>query len=144
MFIPTAEIIMEEKRSCQPSRENNYKCDALYVKEGDDGTYYMNETRVKYIANVEDYVIQFTSTYHRDALSGTSLKHASAYMECQDKPETGVKKWGQRAGEVPLWERCKDLQLKEIDCLPGAKCSKDDLKKNPFVLLQEDKDDTPD
>jgi hypothetical protein len=142
MFIPTAEIVMTEKRSCKPSSENEYKCDALYVKEGmSDDVYYMNETMVNYYANVEDYIIQFTSTYHRDAISGTSLKHPGSYWECQDKRKEGDRTWNERLHTPPRHDDCEDMVLKEIDCLKGLPgCKKDELKKmglDDLVLMDE-------
>lgn len=134
MFIPTVEIVMEEKKSCQPSPDNNWECDALYTKEGTDKAYYMNETRSTYYANIEDYVVQFTSTYHRDTISGTSLKHASFYKECQDKPEKREKQWDERINELPLFDRCEEMKSKEVECLPGAECNKEHLKKNKLKI----------
>jgi len=138
VFIPTVEIVMEEKRSCKPSRENKYKCDALYVKnEKSDEVYYMNETRVKYYANVEDYVLQFTSTYHRGDISGTSLKHAGFYWDCQDERKTGDRSWNERLSEPNKFDSCNEKILKEIKCLPGAACKKEHLKKNKLVLMED-------
>lgn len=139
MFIPTAEIVMTEKRSCKPSREDKYKCDALYVKEGvSNDVYYMNETMVNYYANVEDYVIQFTSTYHRDGISGTSLKHPGFYWECEDKKKEGPRTWGERLEMPHRNDYCQDMVLKSIDCLKGVKgCKKEKLKEANIVLMDD-------
>jgi len=145
IFIPTAEIVMTEKRKCNPSSGNNFKCDELYAKEGiTDEVYYMNETMVNYYANIEDYVIQFTSTYHRDTISGTSLKHPGFYWECQDKKEGGDRDWQERIERLPRHDSCEDLVLKSIDCLDGLTCKKDSVVKAPkfdkMVSMVDDSD----
>lgn len=137
MFIPTAEVIMTEKRGCKPSAQNQYKCDALYMKENPDDVYYMNESRAHYYANIEDYVIQLTSTYHRASIAGTSLKHPGFYWECQDKKTEGERTWEERLEMPHRYENCQDMVLKEIKCLKGIKCKKEDLAENKLALMEE-------
>jgi len=137
MFLPTAEIVMTEKRNCKPSKKDKWKCDVLYDKVGKaDDVYYLNESRLTYFANVEDYIVQLTSTYHRDAISGTSLKHPGYYWECQDEGKNKSRTWEERIATPEINVACEKWELRYIECKKGAGCKHENIIKE-VAMLQE-------
>jgi len=126
VFIPTSVLVIEETKGCRPSAENKHSCDNEYVKTSKDKDDYFNETKMQFYANVEDYTIQFTTTYHREHISGTSLDHPGYYTECFDNnPHVGDDPvaWKDRT-EKP----CKDEKRMPVTCMPGLACNKGGLK----------------
>jgi len=128
VFIPTSSVVMEEKKHCQPNATNKFMCENEYKKTswGGEG-FYLNETNMQYYANIEDYTVQFTSTYHRGGIAGTSLDHPGFFLECSDKNENLGKEltWQQR---LKAKQTCDDERRLPIDCMPGMGCVRADLK----------------
>jgi len=128
MFIPTSRVEIEEVKHCDPRPENAYACEGEYRKEGGSAEgYYLNETRMKYFANVEDYMIQLTSTYHRGGIVGTALDHPGHFLECfsQDKKDRykKVMSWKDRLSSRHV--KCADERRIALECMPGAECTKE-------------------
>jgi len=132
VFIPTSQVVMEEEQHCKPTSGNQYSCQNEYKKSsyGTDGKgkgYYFNETNMEYFANIEDFTVQFTSTYHREHIAGTSLDHPGFYLECFDKkPEEEELSWKERLDMGKT--ECKDERSVLIKCMPGMACEKGGLK----------------
>lgn len=127
VFIPTSEMVIEETKGCQPSASNKHSCSNEYRKKTTDDSYYFNETKMKYYANIEDYTVQFTSTYHREDISGTSLDHPGYYDECYDDI-------GKLGGDHVTWKErldarsvCKKQKRRAVECMPGMECEKGGL-----------------
>merc|ERR1719247_1581776 len=62
VFIPTSVVVIEEVQQCQPNRSNQHSCSNEYKKQWGKRGYYFNETEMQFYANVEDFIVQFTST----------------------------------------------------------------------------------
>jgi hypothetical protein len=126
IFIPTSKVEVEEVKDCDPREANGYACDNEYKKRGDDG-YYLNETRMQFYANVEDYMLQLTSTYHREDIRGTSLDHPGHYLECFSEDRSSrTMSWKERLGSRHV--KCSDERRVALECTPGADCNKRGLK----------------
>jgi hypothetical protein len=119
VFIPTSSVTITERRLCDP--EAAEPCENEYEKEWDDRGYYLNETSLTFYADVEDYIIQLTSSYDRLTISGTSLDHNGYYMECEDERRPRDKNWTERMGKE--WA-CEDEQRVAIECLVGSVCTR--------------------
>jgi len=128
VFVPTSMVVIEEKLSCKPSATNKFSCANEYEKVGDDKGYYFNETQMNFYANVEDYTIQFTSTYHREHIAGTSLDHPGFFEECFDKDENKGKhmSWKDRMSSKD--KPCQDERTMPVGCIQGIECNKGGLK----------------
>jgi len=128
VFIPTSAVVIEEEQDCQPSEENKYSCRNEYKKEAWGGKgYYFNETNMQYFANIEDFTVQFTSTYHREHIAGTSLDHPGFYLKCfDDEHEVEELTWKERLNMRD--KVCKDERRVKIECMPGMACEKGGLK----------------
>lgn len=127
VFIPTSVIVMEEKQACHPNAKNKHTCKNQYRQTGDDEGYYFNETKMAYYANIEDYTVQFTHTYQRSSISGTSLDHPGFYSQCFDKRKHEGKtvKWEER---IKQDKHCKDERRLPVECMPGMPCVKGGLE----------------
>lgn len=128
VFLPTSVVVIEETKLCNPKASNGHSCENEYdINWGDKG-YYFNETQMQFYANVEDYVIQLTSTYHRETIAGTSLDHPGFYLECFDKDEHEGKEmsWNERLHQRK--KECKDERRVPVECIPGLQCNKGGLK----------------
>jgi len=141
VFIPTSQVVMEEEKHCMPAPNNQFSCQSEYKQssfgtEGQGKGYYFNETNMEFFANIEDFTVQFTSTYHREAISGTSLDHPGFYLECHDeKPDQD---------ETLTWEErlhlrkdtCEDERKMPVECMPGMACHKGGLKTIEDVKIK--------
>jgi len=147
LFIPTAIELITEKKSCEPSIENEYFCENEFVElQGSDCDaqgYKCSKRGGKthqyfYVADIENAIVQFTSTYDRDGTSGTSLEHRGYYYECQDKTNVkhGEYSWAARmnASNLPNRGCSSKFVRKPIHCRPGVVCHGKDAKK-PDVPL---------
>jgi len=136
VFIPTSMIVMEETKECTPGAKNKYSCANEYKKttKYDSKGYYFNETNMQFYANIEDYTVQFTSTYHREQIAGTSLDHPGFFMECMDKNEHNGKEqtWKQRLDNKG---HCDDERRVPVSCMPGLACDKGGLKTIEDIKL---------
>jgi hypothetical protein len=128
VFIPTSKVEMEEVKHCDPRSENAYACEDEYRKTGTSAEgYYLNETKMQYYANIEDYLIQLTSTYHRAGIVGTSLDHPGHYLEClsQDRSKKEMS-WYERLSSRHI--KCEDERRVALECTPGSICTKRGLR----------------
>jgi hypothetical protein len=127
VFIPTSLVVIEEKQHCQPSAWNGYSCDNEYKKDS-GGPYYLNETAMTYYADIENYAVQLTSTYHREQLFGTSLDHPGYFSQCFDKDKS-------LRGQRTVWKdrlakrhnTCDDERKVPVECTAGVECEKGGL-----------------
>lgn len=126
VFIPTSSVTIAERRLCNSTAAK--RCKNEYAKEWDDREYYLNETELNYYADIEDYIIQLTSSYDRLDISGTSLDHNGYYMECDDDRGLGDKNWTQRMGKEKV---CESERRVPIECLIGSACTRAKKPKPP-------------
>merc|ERR1719387_1628494 len=96
VFIPTQTITFTEKSECVPSAENGYACSSEYEKVDHPGIKYYDTSVIRYYADVENVRLQFTSSYHRDNIAGTSLEHKASIEECTEKPSQKERSWHAR------------------------------------------------
>lgn len=125
LFLPTSVVVMTERRSCHPSASNGYTCNNEYEKEWGASQDYLHEDSMSYYANIEDYVVQFTSSYHREYIEGTSLDHPGSYFECQEARPQGKRTWEQRLEDSE--KQCADVKKEQIKCI-GDNCFKGGVK----------------
>jgi hypothetical protein len=117
-FIPTSFVVVTEREGCD--KDGSEVCENEYEKEGDGG-YYLSDSELTYYANIEDFVVQLTSSYDRETISGTSLDHHGFYMECLDARGLQEKNWTDRMGKE---RECQNEKLVAIECLTGSDCSR--------------------
>lgn len=147
LFIPTAIELITEKKACEPTLENGYYCENEFVelqgtncdaqgykctgRGGKTGQYF-------YVADVENVVVQFTSSYDRDGISGTSLAHKGYYYECEDGSNIkhGEYSWEQRmnSSEKPNKGCSSKWKRKTILCRPGYDCHGEHTNKPDHFL----------
>jgi hypothetical protein len=143
LFIPTSVIAVREHKHCTPSAENKFSCDNEYRKAPGQykSDYYFDVRNMMFYANIEDYRIQFTSTYHRDHIKGTSLQHPGFLYECfDDNKDEYVNerlKWEDRI-DPDHQHQCKDQRRVAIKCIPGIECNKGGLKSFEDVKIKVD------
>merc|ERR1712232_604667 len=128
VFIPTSMTVIEEVQHCRPSPENGQSCINEYKKPSSD-VYYLNETKLTYFADIEDYTVQFTSTYLRETIAGTSLDHPGFYMACKDKKNSPIGKrltWKERL--MKRKQVCENYEKRPVECMAGIGCEKGSLK----------------
>lgn len=133
LFIPTAVMEIEEEKKCNPNPGNAFNCDNEYSKvtkfdtvDAHGSPSYWNETNMKFYADIENYRIQFTSTYERSGVEGTSLEHPGFYDKCFDEVGPSEKlTWDMRMNSKG---GCSDLRREPLKCLPGVKCNKRGVK----------------
>jgi len=128
IFVPTSVVMFEEVKHCNPSASNHHSCENEYQKDWDGRGYYFNETEMQYYADIEDFTIQFTSTYHREHIEGTSLDHPGFFEECFDKIEGEGKPLGWEERLQRRDKECEDLRRLPVECVPGMHCEKGGLK----------------
>lgn len=134
VFIPTSVVLISEHRHCRPSASNGYACDSEYIQDWAGRDSYLSNTEMSYYADVEDYVIQFTSTYHRDDISGTSLEHPGFYYACESKErEVKDRTWEMRVSEPHGCEA--GGKKKTFPCAPGARCDKERARAPPTISV---------
>lgn len=133
VFIPTSQVVMEEEKHCKPAPGNQFSCQSEYKQssfgtEGKGEGYYFNETNMEFFANIEDFTVQFTSTYHREHIAGTSLDHPGFYLECFDDKgdQEEILSWEERLHLRK--DECEDERRVHIECMPGMACEKGGLK----------------
>jgi len=131
VFVPTSEVVIEETSSCNPTAANGHSCTNEYTKIWNSTHSVYNESEIVYHANVEDFVVQLTSTYDRDGIEGTSLDHPGFYIECLDYQDAQgkVKSWKDRTKTTG--KLCKSEREVPIKCIPGVGCQKGGLEKAP-------------
>lgn len=134
VFIPTSVVLISETRHCRPSGGNGYACDAEYVQDWSGRDSYIDNTEMSYYADLEDYVVQFTSTYHRDTIAGTSLEHPGFYYKCDDSREVKDRPWEVRVQEP---HSCDDLKRMTFECAPGARCNKERARAPPTINVNQ-------
>lgn len=138
LFIPTAMEMITERKSCEPSPSNGYLCENEYeeLPGSDCGPKgYRCQTRGNktgqyfYVADVESFWIQFTSSYDRKGIQGTSLEHRGFYYECEGGQDLrpGVRSWTQRlADDAGQGGSCPTKFLRrQLPCKPGIDCYED-------------------
>jgi len=135
VFIPTSVVLISEHRHCRPSAANGFACDTEYVQDWAGRDSYVSNNEMSYYADLEDYVIQFTSTYHRDDISGTSLQHPGFYQECNDKRDQVERSWDTRVEEGE--HVCDDLKRRSFECAPGATCNKERARAPPTLQVNQ-------
>merc|ERR1719310_1113247 len=135
VFVPTSVVVVEEVMECTPDASNGYSCNNEYKKEWGDRSYYFNETEMQFYANIEDFTVQFTSTYHRETIAGTSLDHPGFFLECHDKEKQVGKKLTWKERLTSREKVCKEEKRMPIKCMPGIACKKGELK---YKSLDED------
>lgn len=150
LFLTTSVELITEKLHCKPTSENGHECENVYVEEeGTDcmmGTYMCRkrggkENQFYYVADVESFVIQLTSSYERDWVTGTSLEHPGSYQECRrargEHQHSRLRKHeesGEEMGKVDSWvnrmkeagKACEDPKIHRIECLPGIACAQEE------------------
>jgi len=130
LFFPTAvEIVTEELVDGQYEEDPGQNC----LKPG-----YLCQARgtqkdtFYYVADVGGFTVQFTSTYSRGEVQGSSLEEAGFYELCPARlrEEGEVKKWSSRLYDKP---DCSKSVVEEnsIPCKPGLDCSR--LQKFDFM-----------
>jgi len=139
VFIPTSLIEMEEVKDCRPGALNNFSCANEYTKDKDSWGgkgYYFNETNMQYYADIESYTVQFTSTYHREDISGTSLDHPGFYTECMDTAKHHGKDmtWKQR---LSAGHSCSKERRMPVECMAGVACDKGGLKTHGMKHIED-------
>jgi hypothetical protein len=137
VFIPTSVVLISESRHCSPSAANGYACDSEYVQDWTGRDTYIDNTEMSFYADIEDYVIQFTSTYHRDTVAGTSLGHPGFYYQCDDGEEREIteRMWKERIEEK---HSCDNYKRMSFDCAPGARCDKERAQAPPTLNVHQD------
>jgi len=135
VFIPTSVVTLEEVKRCEPNATNDHSCDNEYEKDWGDRGYYFNETQMQFYADIEDFVIQFTSTYHRENIAGTSLDHPGFYSECFDKDESAGKDLSWKERLTRREKVCKDERRMPVECIPGVDCHKGRLQTIKDIRL---------
>merc|ERR1719316_351489 len=134
VFIPTSVVLISEHRHCRPSSANGYACEAEYIQDWSGRESYIDNSEMSFYADVEDYVVQFTSTYHRDDIQGTSLNHPGFYYKCYDEREVKDRFWEDRVKEVS-W--CEDQKRMSFECAPGAACNKERARSPPTLNVHQ-------
>lgn len=135
VFIPTAVEIVEERQNCNPSAENGYSCDNTYETLPGSDCLHPNELcrsrggkkdQFYYVADVLNYRIQFTSSYERDDIRGTSLLHQGYVGICRPLLElsNSTRTWSAREKEAKK-HHCdeKHLEKVKIACPEGVDCA---------------------
>merc|ERR1719158_2361060 len=79
-----------------------------------------------FFANIEDVIIQFTSTYNRGDIFGTSLEHPGFFDECQDPKDGKQRTWNDRLDQKG--HECQEIKLVPLTCLEGIACNKPGTK----------------
>jgi hypothetical protein len=137
VFIPTSVVLISEHRHCRPSHSNGYSCDSEYIQDWSGRESYVSNNEMSFYADVESYVIQFTSTYHRDSIQGTSLNHPGFYYRCDDPRELKDRPWEVRVDEPQGHDDCEDLKRVTFECAPGARCNKERARAPPTVNVHQ-------
>lgn len=144
LFIPTAVELIREKKTCEPAEENNWVCENEFTEEpgtnctdpsgaekmcrnrgGRSGQYF-------YVADVERFRIEFSSTYERAGVQGTSLESQGFYYDCEDwGKQGGVQTWEGRLNSTENTEsiipRCpSNVVRRPLKCLEGRPCSQNE------------------
>lgn len=108
LFIPTAVEVVTERRACNPSLNNSYTCPNEYeALRGVDclrSDTYLCKSRgglsnqFYYVADATDFKVQFTTSYDRDDIRGTSLMHHGRVSICDSsiRASTLTRTWLQR------------------------------------------------
>eukprot|EP00395_MALV-II_sp_L67-2_P000407 gene407-92_t len=133
MFIPTRIDTHLETRACgEPSAANNWGCEKAYEMSK------MEENI--YVADIENYTLLLTHTYHRGAIAGNNLFHQGQFEVCvglqpgdssSSEEENASGKGGAGKGEVflPL-EPCAPgvgrKEVRKIACIKPGICHFDD------------------
>jgi hypothetical protein len=125
LFITTAVEVVTERRACNPSAINNYTClneyEALRGEDCLQNGGYLCQTRgglpnqFYYVADAMDYKVQFTTTYERDSIRGTSLMSVGQVSICDSNkraPANGTRNWDQRQKSEKTCKR----RLENIPC----------------------------
>lgn len=134
VFIPTSVVLISEHRHCRPSSSNGYSCDSEYIQDWSGRDSYISNNEMSYYADIESYVIQFTSTYHRDSIAGTSLDHPGFYYVCDDEREIKDRSWEVRIEEP---SHCEAYKRMSFECAPGARCNKERARAPPTINVHQ-------
>jgi len=121
LFFPTAvELVTEDLVDGQYVEDPGHNClQSDYLCEGRGS----QSNMFYYVADVAGFTVQFTSSYSRGSVQGSSLEEPGFFEICdaQLREEGDVKKWSTRLYDK---HECVGEAVQEvpIPCQPGANC----------------------
>jgi len=146
IFIPTAVEVITDEAHCEPNDENGYSCENTYQPEaGSDclqnGRWLCqkrggSDKQFYYVADVLNYRVQFSSTYERDTIRGTSLQHQGLIGVCKriEGMSHDRQTWTEKQRMLAKY-RCSEseLELEKIPCAQNVPCA----SMRAFDVLEE-------